>query len=63
MTQDWVPLAPELVCEVAYDQLDDGRLRHPARFRRWRPDRDPRSCRTDQLELHDADVGRLLLPR
>jgi ATP-dependent DNA ligase len=44
-----VPLAPERVCEVAYDQLDHGRLRHPARFRRWRPDRDPRSCTLDQL--------------
>jgi ATP-dependent DNA ligase len=49
MAMDWVPLRPELVCEVAYDQVDDGRLRHPARFRRWRPDRDPRSCLFDQL--------------
>jgi ATP-dependent DNA ligase len=50
MALDWVPLAPERVCEVAYDQVDAGRFRHPARFRRWRPDRDPRSCRLDQLE-------------
>jgi ATP-dependent DNA ligase len=49
MALDWVPLAPERVCEVAYDQLDGQRLRHPARFRRWRPDRDPRSCSLDQL--------------
>jgi ATP-dependent DNA ligase len=46
---DWVPLRPELVCEVAFDQLDEDRFRHPARFRRWRPDRDPRSCTFDQL--------------
>jgi ATP-dependent DNA ligase len=49
MEPDWVPVAPELVCEVAYDQLDDSRFRHPARFRRWRPDRDPATCTLDQL--------------
>ena len=49
MALDWVPLAPARVCEVAYDQLDHGRLRHPARFRRWRPDRVAASCALDQL--------------
>ena len=51
MALDWVPLAPLRVCEVAYDQSDGGRLRHPARFRRWRPDRDPRSCWLEQLAV------------
>ncbi len=60
MTQDWVPLAPELVCEVAYDQVDDHRFRHPARFRRWRPDRDGRSCHVDQLELPPLDLDEVL---
>ena len=50
MPMDWIPLAPVLVAEVAYTQLDDGRFRHPARFRRWRPDREPESCRFDQLD-------------
>jgi ATP-dependent DNA ligase len=49
LPRDWAPLAPERVCEVAYDQLDDHRFRHPARFRRWRPDREPRSCTLDQI--------------
>jgi ATP-dependent DNA ligase len=49
MPMDWVPLRPERVCEVAHDQVDDDRFRHPARFRRWRPDRDPASCRIEQL--------------
>ena len=50
---DWIPLAPVRVCEVAYDQVDGFRLRHPARFRRWRPDRDPESCTVAQLaEAH-----------
>ena len=60
MQRDWVPLAPELVCEVASDQVDDGRFRHPARFRRWRPDRHARSCTFDQLALAAPDVGALL---
>jgi len=58
--QDWTPVAPELVCEVAYDQLDDHRLRHPARFRRWRPDREPRSCLLDQLDVPPVRVDELL---
>jgi ATP-dependent DNA ligase len=49
MEQDWVPLLPDLVCEVRYDQLDAGRFRHPAKFLRWRPDREARSCAFDQL--------------
>ncbi len=50
MTLDWVPVRPEKVCEVAFDALDDRRFRHPARFVRWRPDRDPASCALDQLD-------------
>ena len=46
----FTPLRPELVAEVRFNQLDGGRLRHPAQFLRWRPDRDPLSCRFDQLE-------------
>ncbi|MFF8653336.1 ATP-dependent DNA ligase [Streptomyces huasconensis] len=47
----WVPVRPEWVCEVAYDHMENGqRFRHTARFRTWRPDRDPRSCTYAQLE-------------
>ena len=46
----WVPVRPELVCEVAYDHMEGTRFRHTAQFRRWRPDRDPRSCTFAQLE-------------
>lgn len=56
----FVALRPELVAEVAYDQLQGDRLRHTARFRRWRTDRDPVSCTYDQLDrpvaYHLADV-------
>ncbi|NUP49939.1 MAG: ATP-dependent DNA ligase [Catenulispora sp.] len=47
----FVPLRPELVCEVRYDQLQGDRFRHNGRFVRWRPDREPESCRYDQLEV------------
>jgi len=49
MTLDWTPLKPERVCEVGYDHADGARFRHSARFRRWRPDREPQSCRVEQL--------------
>ena len=46
----WIPLRPELVVEVAYDHMEGTRFRHTTQFRRWRPDRDPRSCTYEQLE-------------
>lgn len=60
MTLDWVPLRPELVAEVSYTHVDGYRLRHPARFVRWRPDRDPRSCLLDQLD-EPADMAARVL--
>ena len=47
----WEPVEIGLVAEVAYEQLQGDRLRHGARFLRWRPDRDADSCRYDQLEV------------
>ena len=49
LAMDWVPIRLDRVCEVEYDRFDGDRLRHPARFLRWRPDRDPRSCTVDQI--------------
>ncbi|HXF71285.1 MAG TPA: ATP-dependent DNA ligase [Actinomycetota bacterium] len=46
----FVPLRPERVVEVRYDHMEGRRFRHTARFVRWRPDRDPRSCTYEQLE-------------
>lgn len=45
------PLRPDLVVEAAYEHLQGGRLRHTARFRRWRPDRNAASCTYEQLEV------------
>jgi ATP-dependent DNA ligase len=55
----WEPIRAELVVEVAYEHLQGDRFRHNARFRRWRPDREPGSCTYSQLdavvpaELHE----------
>jgi ATP-dependent DNA ligase len=46
----FVPLRPERVAEVRYEHMEGTRFRHTAQFVRWRPDREPRSCRFDQLE-------------
>ncbi|WP_262852730.1 ATP-dependent DNA ligase [Mumia quercus] len=46
----FVPIEPRLVAEVAYEHMEGTRFRHTARFKRWRPDRDPESCTYAQLE-------------
>ena len=45
----WTPLRPELVVEVAFDHVGEGRFRHGTRLLRWRPDKRPDQCRRDQL--------------
>jgi ATP-dependent DNA ligase len=57
MEHDWVPIRPERVLEVGFDQVDGDRFRHPARFRRWRPDRDAASCSLEQITGHTAVVA------
>jgi len=47
----WEPLRIERVCEVRYDHMQGDRFRHAAQFLRWRPDRSPKDCRYDQLEV------------
>ncbi len=47
----WVPLRVELVAEVTFGQLQEGRFRHGSQFLRWRTDRKPMSCTYDQLEV------------
>jgi ATP-dependent DNA ligase len=47
----WVPVRVERVAEVTFGQLEKRRFRHGVSFVRWRPDRDPESCRYDQLDV------------
>ena len=50
----WEPLKVERVCEVKYDHMEGDRFRHPPVFLRWRPDKKPKDCRYDQLEVTPA---------
>jgi ATP-dependent DNA ligase len=46
---EWIELRPELVVEVTFDHTSNDRVRHGTKIARWRDDKDPRDCRTDQL--------------
>ena len=46
----WVKLRPELVVEVTFDHVSDGRIRHGAKVQRWREDKSPAECTIDQLD-------------
>jgi ATP-dependent DNA ligase len=45
----WEGLRPELVCEVAFDHITGRRIRHGAKFLRWRTDKEPGECLISQL--------------
>jgi ATP-dependent DNA ligase len=45
----WEGLRPELVCEVAFDHITGNRIRHGAKFLRWRDDKRPDECTMAQL--------------
>jgi ATP-dependent DNA ligase len=47
---EWVELRPELVIEVGYDHAASGRIRHGARFHRFRDDKAPKECKFEQLD-------------
>ena len=46
---EWIALRPELVVEIDFDHVSAGRIRHGAKLRRWREDKDPRDCSFEQL--------------
>jgi len=47
---EWISLRPELVVEVTFDHVSDGRIRHGTKVQRWRDDKAPAACTLDQLE-------------
>jgi ATP-dependent DNA ligase len=60
----YVPVRPERVVEVAFDQMEGSRFRHAVTFLRWRPDREPTSCRLDQVDRAPAyDLAEVLTNR
>jgi ATP-dependent DNA ligase len=46
---EWIALRPELVVEITFDHTSNDRIRHGAKIARWRDDKPPSECRTDQL--------------
>jgi ATP-dependent DNA ligase len=48
-SSEWVPLKPELVVEVLYDQVTSHRFRHGTKLHRWRPDKAPEQCTFEQM--------------
>jgi len=50
-SEQWEPLAPKLVVEVSFDHVTGERFRHGTRILRWRPDKAPRQCTMDQMEV------------
>lgn len=53
---EWTPLRNELVCEVQYDHFSGGRFRHGCKFLRWRPEKSPRQCTYEQVQVGSADL-------
>ncbi|MGI8460033.1 MAG: ATP-dependent DNA ligase [Solirubrobacterales bacterium] len=47
---EWITLCPELVVEISFDHVADGRIRHGTKIQRWRDDKDPADCTYDQLD-------------
>lgn len=61
----WIPVRPERVVEVRYNWSTAGRFRGTTKMLRWRPDRDPESCSTEQLAdpeplTHDSPIRRIV---
>jgi ATP-dependent DNA ligase len=47
---EWINVRPELVAEVSFDHVSGHRIRHGAKFKRWREDKPPQECTVEQLE-------------
>jgi ATP-dependent DNA ligase len=47
---EWVSMRPELVVEITFDHVSDGRIRHGSKVQRWRDDKAPAACTIDQLD-------------
>jgi ATP-dependent DNA ligase len=57
--RSYVALRPELVLEVAFDQVTGGRIRHGTKPLRWRTDKAAEQCTADQLEIAGSVLGLL----
>ena len=53
---EWEPLRPELVVEVRFDHVTGERFRHGTKLMRWRPDKAPHQCTSEQIKPSLAEV-------
>jgi ATP-dependent DNA ligase len=47
---EWISLRPELVVEVTFDHVSEGRIRHGTKILRWRTDKAPTDCKLEQMQ-------------
>ena len=57
----WVPVRPELVVEVKYGSTLGGRFREVTRMLRWRPDKEPSQCTTEQFVEPTPEAAQTVL--
>jgi ATP-dependent DNA ligase len=57
---EWQPLKSRLVVEVCYDHFSGERFRHGTRLLRFRPDKSPKQCTTEQVMQKKSDLMKLL---
>jgi ATP-dependent DNA ligase len=62
-SSEWEPLVPKLVVEVTYDHFSSHRFRHGTTLVRWRPDKAPRQCTIEQVEMEGRSAMRMLRGR
>ena len=51
-----IPVRPKFVVEVSYDHFSGGRFRHRMTIIRWRPDKKPGQCTTEQLKTSGKGI-------
>jgi ATP-dependent DNA ligase len=47
---EWIEVRPELVVEITFDHVSDGRIRHGSKVQRWRDDKAAKECLVAQLD-------------
>ncbi len=57
----WVPVEPSIVLQVEFDHVSGGRFRHGTRPMRFRPDKSPKQCTMEQMEI-PLNANALLRP-
>ena len=52
---EWFPVQPQLVLEVEFDHVSNGRFRHGTKPLRFRPDKAPAACTMEQLQQPEGN--------